>query len=213
MSKKEEILRAAAALFANKGFKETSMAEVAAMTGTAGSNIFYHYKTKEDIFLAILKSAKEELLHEFETFLGQHHFTHGLSMLEHIIAFYLNLAGTRQELFMLLHHRFPYELAAVNPVCRGHLEAIYTCFADLFEKAILLGQADGSIVQASARKNALLVFAMVDGVVRFNTYQLYEAGTLYEDLIGSCRRMLRANPESKTGVPRAEKGLSLPEMV
>lgn len=213
MSKKEEILRAAAALFANKGFKETSMAEVAAMTGTAGSNIFYHYKTKEDIFLAILKSAKEELLHEFETFLGQHHFTDGLSMLEHIIAFYLNLAGTRQELFMLLHHRFPYELAAVNPVCRGHLEAIYTCFADLFEKAILLGQADGSIVQASARKNALLVFAMVDGVVRFNTYQLYEAGTLYEDLIGSCRRMLRANPESKTGVPRAEKGLSLPEMV
>ena len=53
MSKKIDILKAATHLFAAKGFKETSMSEVAAMTGTAGSNIFYHYKTKEDILLAI----------------------------------------------------------------------------------------------------------------------------------------------------------------
>ena len=213
MSKKKEILEAATCLFANKGFKETTMSEVAAMTGTAGSNIFYHYKTKEEIFLAILKNTKDELLFEFETYLGRTRFADGLAMLENIISFYLNLAGSRRELFMLLHHRFPYELATVNLTCREHLEAIYTCFVDLFEKAIRIGQADGSIIQASARKNALLVFAMVDGVVRFNTYQLYEAGALYEDLIGSCRRMLQANPESKTGAQRAEEGLSLSAMV
>ena len=194
MSKKKEILEAATCLFANKGFKETTMSEVAAMTGTAGSNIFYHYKTKEEIFLAILKNTKDELLFEFETYLGRTRFADGLAMLENIISFYLNLAGSRRELFMLLHHRFPYELATVNLTCREHLEAIYTCFVDLFEKAIRIGQADGSIIQASARKNALLIFAMVDGVVRFNTYNLYEAGALYEELVGSCRRMLQANP-------------------
>jgi hypothetical protein len=95
---------------------------------------------------------------------------------------------------MLLHHRFPYDLAAVNPICREHLESIYTCFIDLFEKAILLGQSDGSILPVSARKNALLIFAILDGVVKFNTYNLYEAGALFEDLIRSCRRMLQANP-------------------
>ncbi len=194
MSKKDEILKAATWLFANKGFKETSMSEVAAMTGTAGSNIFYHYKTKEEIFLAILKSAKEELLLEFERFIQGHQFADGLAMLEGTIGFYLTLSGNRQELFMLLHHRFPYDLAAVNPTCREHLESIYSCFIDLFEKAILLGQSDGSILPVSARKNALLIFAMVDGVVRFNTYNLYEAGALFEDLIRSCRRMLQANP-------------------
>jgi AcrR family transcriptional regulator len=190
MSKKNEILKAATSLFANKGFKETSMAEVAVMSGTAGSNIFYHYKTKEDIFLAILKSTKDELLREFETFLGQHSFADGLSMLENFISFYLNLAGRRQELFMLLHHRFPYELAAVNPVCRDHLEAIYNCFVELFERAIRVGQADGSVISSSARKSAMIVFAMIDGLVRFNTYQLYDAGTLYDELLASCRRML-----------------------
>jgi AcrR family transcriptional regulator len=194
MSKKGEILKAATWLFANKGFKETSMSEVAAMTGTAGSNIFYHYKTKEEIFLAILKNTKEELLLEFERFIQEHQVVNGLAMLEGTIKFYLTLAGSRQELFMLLHHRFPYDLAAVNPTCREHLESIYSCFIDLFEKAILLGQSDGSILPVSARKNALLTFAMVDGVVKFNTYNLYEAGALFEDLVQSCRRMLQANP-------------------
>jgi len=197
MSKKIEILEAATHLFAAKGFKETSMAEVAAITGTVGSNIFYHYKTKEDILLAVLKSIKDELLLEIETFLGERRFPNGLEMLEGTVAFYLNLSGDKQELFMLLHHRFPYELAAVNSTCREHLEAIYTCFIDLFEKAICLGQEDGSIVETSARKTAMVLFAMIDGVVRFNTYNLYEAGALYDEVLATCRRMLKANPSKE----------------
>jgi len=173
------------------------MAEVAAITGTAGSTIFYHYKTKEDILLAILNKIKDELLLEIETFLGEHHFPNGLERLEGTVAFYLNLAGTKQELFMLLHHRFPYELAAVNQTCREHLEAIYTCFIDLFEKAIRLGQADGSIVETSARKTALILFAMIDGVVRFNTYNLYEAGSLYDELLAAAHRMLKVYPSKE----------------
>lgn len=192
MSKKLEILAAATHLFAAKGFKETSMAEVAAISGTTGSNIFYHYKTKEDIFLAILKSIKDDLLSQIETNINHQHFTSGLAMLETLVASYLDLAGANNEWFMLLHHRFPYELAAVNPTCREHLEAIYTCFIELFERAIRMGQEDGSIVKTSARKTAMIIFAMVDGVVRFNTYQLYEAGSLYGELRKSCRRMLQS---------------------
>jgi len=193
MSKKLEILAAATHLFAVKGFKETSMAEVAAMTGTAGSNIFYHYKSKEDIFLAILKSVKEELLSQLETHISGQDFANGLAMLEELVAVYLNLAGIRTEWFMLLHHRFPYELAASNPTCRDHLEAIYTCFIEIFEKAIRLGQEDGSIVETPARKTAMIIFAMVDGVLRFNTYRLYEAGSLYEELLNTCRRICSPN--------------------
>jgi AcrR family transcriptional regulator len=192
MSKKTEILEAAIHLFAARGFKETSMNEVAALTGTAGSNIFYHYKTKEDILLAILKRIKDELLHEIETFIHERHFSDGIEMFENAVAFYLNLAGTKPEQFMLLHHRFPYELATVNPTCREHLEAIYTCFIDLFERTIRQGQEDGTIIGTSARKTAMVLFAMIDGVVRFNTYNLYEAGALYSELLAVCRRLLKA---------------------
>src|SRR5512143_3326624 len=197
IAKKVDILKAATHLFAAKGFKQTSMAEVAAMTGTAGSNIFYHYKTKEDIFLAILKTVKDELLSQMEAHVRRQRFASGLVMLETLVAAYLDLAAANSEWFMLLHHRFPYELAAVNSTCREHLEAIYTCFIDLFEQAIGTGQRDGSIVKTSARKAAMVIFAMVDGVVRFDTYNLYEAGSLYEELGRSCRRMLQSPPTKK----------------
>jgi hypothetical protein len=38
---------------------------------------------------------------------------------------------------------------------------------------------------------------MIDGVVRFNTYNLYEAGSLYDELLAACRRMLKVNPSKK----------------
>jgi AcrR family transcriptional regulator len=194
MSKKPEILIAATHLFASKGFKETSTAELASIIGAAESTIFYHFKTKEEILLAVLKKIREELLHEFEQHYAIEQFPSGLALLEDTLSYYFHLAGSKPEIFQLLHHRFPYELAAVNSICREHLEAIYTCFVDLFEKAIQSGQADGSIAKVSARKTALLIFAMVDGVVRFNTFNLYEAGSLYEELRESCRRMLQSTP-------------------
>ncbi len=199
MSKKPEILRAATHLFATKGFKETSTAEMAAMIDAAESTIFYHFKTKEEVLLAVLKKIREELLLEFEAHSQGRAFNNGLAQLEDTIAFYFHLSGSRPETFLLLHHRFPYELAAVNPVCREHLEAIYNCFVDLFETAIRAGQIDGSVVPNSARKSAMIVFAMIDGLVRFNTYQLYDAGTLYDELLVSCRRMLGStrNPEKE----------------
>lgn len=197
MSKKLDILIAATHLFASKGFKETSTAELASIIGAAESTIFYHYNTKEEILLAVLEKIREELLLEFDRHYAEEKFPNGLALLEDTISYYFHLAGSKPETFLLLHHRFPYELATVNPICRGHLEAIYNCFIDLFENAIRLGQKDGSIAPNSTRKSAMIVFAMIDGIVRFNTFNLYEAGTLYDELLGLCRRMLQTNHSEK----------------
>jgi AcrR family transcriptional regulator len=190
-SKKDIILRTAMSLFARKGFKETSMAELAKLTGASEGTIFYHFKNKEEIYLSILKNVKEGLVAEFEKYFAEKEFETGLDMMEGAVLFYLYLSGTKKEQFLLLHHRHPYELATVNRVCREHLEAIYSCILDIFEKAIVLGQQDGSIDEMPARKTALIIFSMVDGLVRFDTYNVYHAASLCSQLIESCRRMLR----------------------
>jgi hypothetical protein len=110
--------------------------------------------------------------------------------MEAALSFYMHLAGTMGERFLLLHRHDAYELAEVNTKCRQHLEEIYECLADMFEQAILVGQKDGSIGNIPAKKTALIIFAMVDGLVRFNTYNLYHANALYKDLMVLCRRML-----------------------
>ena len=193
MSKKDDILEAALRLFAEKGFKDTSMSELSQATGAAEGTIFYHFKTKEDIFLAILENARKQITGEFEQYFAARKFANGLEMIEGVISFSLYLATKMEEPFLLLHRHYPYQLAEKNQVCREHLEAIYNCLVDLFEQAIVRGQEDGSIRNMPARKTAILIFTMVDGLVRFKNNNLYDAAALYEDLIESCKRMLQCD--------------------
>lgn len=190
MTKKKQILQVATKLLALQGYKETSMAELAKITGVAQGTIFYHYDTKEALFLAILEEFKSDILNEFDGYLAQRHFNSGLEMMKEVVGFYLYLSGKMEDRFLLLHRHDAYELARVNPVGRDYLESIYNCFVDIFEKAILTGQEDGSIAKLPARRTALIIFTMVDGLVRFNTYNLYDAGSLYDDLITSIDRIL-----------------------
>ncbi len=192
MTRKENILQAAAALFSDKGFKDTSMAEVCKMTGVAEGTIFYHFKSKEDLFVAILENLSKDITEEFEKHIEQKKFETGLDMVEGVISFYLFLAGMMEKGFLLLHRHDPYQLAEANVACRAHLESIYNCFLDIFEKAVLRGQEDGSIRKMPARKAALILFSAVDGLVRLNTFNVYEAGALYGEVIDSCRRMIQA---------------------
>ena len=189
MSKKEDILKAATLLFATNGFKDTSMSEVANMTGAASATIFYHFKSKEELFLSVLNSVKDGILDEFSHYFDEKKFDNGLEMLEGMVSFYLYLAGKKAEWFILLHRYYPYKLAKKNKACRHSLEDIYNCFVDIFEKALAQGQADGSIGKLSPRKTALLMLSTVDGIIRFKNCSLYDAGALYNELIATIRRM------------------------
>ena len=190
MKKKDAILAAATRLFSEKGFRETRMSEISLLTGAAEGTIFYHFSSKEELFLTILEDFKENILMESKAFMANKPVESGLDMAENVISFYLNLAGSMDERFLLLHRHDAYELAQIKPECRECLEEIYNRFIDLFEQAIQSGQADGSIRDIPARKSAMILFAMVDGLVRFDTYRLYNAGALYGELIDACRRVL-----------------------
>lgn len=180
----------ATVLFASKGFTNASMTEVASMADIAGATIFYHFKTKEDLFISVLESVKTGIVQEFSLFFQEEKFASGLEMLLGTVSFHLHLAAMKTEWFLFLHRHYTYELAAVNPVCRKYLEAIYTCLVEIYEKALTKGQGDGSICQLSARKTALIILAMVDGILQLERNNLYNAGPLYSELIESCRRMV-----------------------
>jgi len=191
-NKKEAILNAATKLFSTKGFKETHMSEISKMTGAAEGTIVYHFKNKENLFLTILTEFQENIVAEFARYNKEKKFKNGLAMVEDIISFYLQLADSMEDRFLLLHRHEAYVLAHVSTAFRPHLETIYTCFVDIFERAIRLGKKDGSIKAVPARKMAMIIFGMVDSVLRFNAYGLYNAGTLFNELILACRRILTA---------------------
>lgn len=193
MNKKQMILDVAASLFSQKGFNETPISEISRLTGAAEGTIFYHYKTKEGLFLSILGGFKDRIIEDFHRYIEEQKFESGIQMMEDIISFYLYLSGSMEDRFLLLHRHDAYELSTNNAQCREYLEEIYICLIDIFEKAISLGQKDCSIdTEVHPRKTAMIIFGMVDALVRFNTYNLYDAGALYDELINSCRRILKA---------------------
>lgn len=188
--KKQAILKTATILFAEKGFNETAMADLAQMTEVAEGTIFYHFKTKTDLFIATLENVEQGILREFNDYIAGRSFENGLEMMEAVIAFFLYLAGHREDWFLLLHRHYPYELARVNDQCRAYLESIYNTLLDLFEGAILRGIQDGSIKEMPSRKTALILFSLVNGLVWLKNHELYDVGSLYQELLASCRKIL-----------------------
>ena len=62
---RDEILKAAIHLFASRGFHETSMSEVAREAKVSKALIFWHFKTKEELFLAVLNRLLEPYFIDF----------------------------------------------------------------------------------------------------------------------------------------------------
>jgi AcrR family transcriptional regulator len=190
MSKKNIILQHAITLFARKGFSDTSMTEVSQLSKVASATIFYHFSSKEELLLAVLTRVKETIIQSFEQYERDHHFENGYEAVKGAVTYYMGLAAEMEDEFLLLHRHFLYQLAEVNPVCRSHLEAIYNCLVDIIERGIAAGLKDGSIGTVQVHKTALILFSTVDGIVRFNTYRLYDAGTLYQEVMDCCGRIL-----------------------
>jgi AcrR family transcriptional regulator len=62
---RDEILTAATDLFETRGFHETSMAEVARAAGVSKALIFWHFKNKEELFVAVLGKLFEPYVIDF----------------------------------------------------------------------------------------------------------------------------------------------------
>jgi len=61
-SARERILAAAEALFAERGFDRTSTASIATAAGVPHGLIFYYYKTKMELLLAVVRDEEVEAL-------------------------------------------------------------------------------------------------------------------------------------------------------
>jgi len=192
-AKRDLILETATVLFAEHGFNETSIAHLAHLTQSAEGTIFYHFKSKNDLFVAVLENVRNGIVDEFSSYMSACAFENGLEMMEGVIGFFLFLAANKEQWFRLLQRHYPYEFARSNADCRKNLEAIYNTLVDLFEGAIRRGRTDGSIRRLSERKTALVLFSMVNGLIQLKFHDLYDPATLYETLLSACRKILSSN--------------------
>lgn len=59
--RKKDILDAAIMLFKKKGFEETVVSDIAKTAGIAQGTFYIYYKSKEDVFLAVLENSRKNI--------------------------------------------------------------------------------------------------------------------------------------------------------
>ena len=69
-SRREEILAIAAELFASKGFKNTTVRDIADAAGILSGSLYHHFDSKEAIVDEILSTFQEELFGRYEQILA-----------------------------------------------------------------------------------------------------------------------------------------------
>ena len=71
MTTKEVILYVSGQLFMDKGFQATSTRDIAENSGITQPNLYHHFKTKEEIYIAVLEKLSAEIKDALETLVSK----------------------------------------------------------------------------------------------------------------------------------------------
>ena len=167
---RDEILKAAIRLFARRGFHETSMSEVAREAKVSKALIFWHFKTKEELFLAVLNRLLEPYFIDFAEEVGA---LDERAQLRKLVQSYLlfvrdNAASVRFFLGQLLHgEKVPEELGAqVMKLYDGYRELMVDIIRRAREKHLCASDITPEVAAGfmlSALNGSLIGFLFTGG--------------------------------------------------
>jgi len=148
---RDDILKAAMRLFASRGFHETSMAEVAREAKVSKALIFWHFKTKEELFLAVLSRLLEPYYIDFAQ---ESRELDERSQVQRLIQSYLvfvreNANSVRFFLTRILHDD------DVPDIVTGQIRMLYEGYQSLLIDLIRRSQSKGICSQALKPERAV----------------------------------------------------------
>ena len=86
--RRAEILRLAADLFAERGFKATTVRDIADAAGVLSGSLYHHFNSKESIIEELLREYVDELLADYRR-------KHGLPSFQSVFVFQLSITFPR----------------------------------------------------------------------------------------------------------------------
>jgi AcrR family transcriptional regulator len=95
----KEILRAAELMFLMKGFNNSSMDEIADLANLGKGTIYYYFRSKDEIFLAIIKREADKVYEEIVKRVSKEKSLY--EIVKEIISFYLEYFSKNQTFLRL----------------------------------------------------------------------------------------------------------------
>ena len=70
--KRERLLKAARTLIHQQGFNQTTLSDIAEASGVPLGNVYYYFKTKDEIASAVISERRDEFLHLYQDINNRH---------------------------------------------------------------------------------------------------------------------------------------------
>ncbi|GAA4665953.1 TetR/AcrR family transcriptional regulator [Gordonia humi] len=144
---KLRILDAAATAFHEQGFAQTTIDDIAARLGATKGLIYYHYRSKFDIFLAVYEFGMTSVRTRVEPFADEPGTGFArLTAMTRAHAFYLlRHIAYHNTIRQGVHHRSTIALKPKQVDALGALNDLRDDFEAMFHRVIVDGIADGTI--------------------------------------------------------------------
>ena len=157
--RKEQIVDAAVELFGQRGFRGTSVAAVAELVGVTDAGVLYHFKTKDELLIAVVDRLTEGHWDEMDMDLG----LRGLTAIRTLGLWGAWMAERReyQALLVVLSAEHLQDGSTVNEYLTKRYQGLVARLAKAFEQAV----ADGALrADVDAELEASLYIATLDGL-------------------------------------------------
>ncbi|PAK50288.1 TetR/AcrR family transcriptional regulator [Paenibacillus sp. 7541] len=156
---KKQVAEAAKHLFAQKGYKGTSIEDIAAATGKSKGNIYYHFGSKEGLFQYLLDEWDRDWLEQWReresTWFTITEKLQGLA--EHIVKNDLNHPLTK-AMDEFLSSEWD------NSEVQDKVTEFYTAQITFYQEILQAAMADGQIQQHDERMLAVILGALMMGL-------------------------------------------------
>lgn len=187
------ILDTAAKLFGQKGYRGVSIRDIAQACGMTNAALYYHFKNKEDLYLAVMRHMHDKTVASLTAGIG----TAGdvRASLKRLVRRYARVMGEQRQSF----HSMRRDMAQIDDARAGKLfEEMRTGFMRPLLSVIEAEQASGRFVPGHPRLLARLLHGMIialtfEGPGRQARLTPAEVDTLVDVFLNgvSCNKMKR----------------------
>jgi len=154
---RECILETAAKLFSQQGYKGASIRDIAQACGMTNAALYYHFKNKEDLYLAVMEYDHARTMNSVLTSVDDRGDLR--TKLKQLVTRYAELMQDQRNSFVVLRR----DLSNVADISRaGKLfGGMHRDFIQPLQKLVEAGQADGLLAPGDASLYALFLHGMI----------------------------------------------------
>ncbi len=161
INKKELIINAAIKVFADKGFYNANVADVAKEAGVADGTIYLYFKNKDDLLISLFETKMEEILLRFSSLLDS--TQNAEEKLRQFIHLYFQMIEEDQNLAEV----FQVELRQSSKFLKDYHNQKFIDFLNLIGDILHQGQSDGQFkTDISIHTMKLIIFGALDELAR-----------------------------------------------